>query len=653
MILSPAGDQRLSELHEPPFLSLLAGFALWALLTAFGFAASWALSASLLRDRGALARLQLALLLQAALTLTAVQALGALNLLYRPALIAAGFVLFTVAFALKRKPVKDTLAQDLQAFRCFFREALRDRELLALALLACAIPYGVQALIIYCFRSWTWDPAWYHVPITNSAITGHGLGFLHSHNIRAEGFTRNLELLSVWNVLIPKDSQLDDLAQAPFCLLALVSMAAWARNLKAPRSLAIGLGAALLLVPPLFLQAASTHVDIACAALLLTTWQQWTRPRFQREECAIGCIALFLYIGTKFTGLFHAGLLLPLFAARCFFAARKDRALLRDFAWLVPLGFWLGGGLVYLHNLRAHGNPIWPIETKFLGLQLKGGGIDATQEWVPPFFKAQGSFTRMLHSWYEMPGDIWPDVRGGGFGPLYRWLTLPCAGVLVLNLVRRRHLAQTASIAGLFALALAVPDAWWPRFTLCAAAAALACLAMVWEQLRFTWPRRALSLAALTLACIGIAEGWPGFYPLRYTKRALKTAHLARSLIQPADWLWTEEMCRMREEELHEGEAIAFDDSIFFLSDLWTVDLRNRVIYIQHPADLDHDSKPWSAAFDQQYLERLKAEKVTWAAVRPDKSAERALLAAGGKRLFLTPRYQSAIVRTPWANAQR
>jgi hypothetical protein len=651
VILSSAGGtSALNSLHEPPFLPLLAGFALWAALTAFAFASSWALAASLLRDRGALARLQLALLLQAALTLTAVQGLGALGVLYRPALIAAGLVLFMAAFACKRGSVRDLFAQDLQRVRSFFGEAWTEREILTLALLACAIPYGAQALIIYCFRSWTWDPAWYHVPITNYAITEHGLGFLASHNIRAAGFTRNLELLSVWNVLLPKDSQLDDLAQAPFCLLAFVSMAAWARDLKAPRSLAAGLGAALLLAPPTFLQAASTHVDIACAALLLTVWQQWTQRRFGRLECAIGCIALFLYIGTKFTGLYHAGLLLPLFAIRCFFGRR--RGVVRDFVWLVPLGFWLGGGLIYLHNLRTYGNPIWPIETKVLGLQLKGGGIDASQEWVPPFFKAAGSFSRMWHSWYEVPGEIWPDIRGGGFGPLYRWLTLPCCLILLLNLVRRRDLVQTASVLGLLALALSVPDAWWPRFTLCAAAAALASTALVWEQLRFAWPRRALSLATLALACWGIAEGWPGIYPLRYTNRALRTPHLARSLIQPADWLWTEEMCRMREQELRAGDAVAFDDSIFFMSDLWTTDLRNRVIYIQHPADLDHDSKPWNAALDQQYLDKLKAENVTWAAVRPGKSAERALLKAGGTRLFLTPRYQSAIVRTPWAHAQ-
>jgi|GEM_PF-798861 len=644
-------------LAETPLPLLFAGFALWAALSALGLAASWMAAAALLPGRGTLARLQLTLLLQAALTLTCVQALGAAGLLYRPALAVAGLVVFglTAFVALRRGPLRELLAHDLQQPRALAREAWSTQELLALAVVACAVPYLAQALLIYAFRSWTWDPAWYHVPITSQAITEHGLGFLESHNVRAAGFTRNLELLSVWNVLLPRDSQLDDLAQIPFCALAFVSVAAYLRQLGGSRALSAGLGAAFLLAPPVFMQAGSTHVDIACAALLMTCWQQWTGPRFGRAERLVGLLALFLYLGTKFSGLFHAGLLAPLFLGRGAVEWRYERLAFRqlclELLYLLPVAFWLGGGLVYLHNLRLHGNPIWPIETRLLGLQLPGA-INSAQEWVPPFFQAKGSFVHMVQSWYELPSTIWPDVRGGGFGPLYRYLTLPCGVLVLVDLIRGRELARSASVLGLFALALLVPDPWWPRFTLCAAAAGLGALLLIWQRLRLVWLRRALSLAALGLACAGIVEGFPGLYPLRFLGRALQTKHLERSLIQPADWLWTEEMCRLREHDLREGEAIAFDDSIFFLADLWTTDLRNRVFYLQHPADGEHPSAVWTPAQDAQYLERLRRENATWAAVRPGQHAERALLAAGGRRLFLTPRYQAAVVRTPWAQGR-
>lgn len=643
-------------ISEPTLASLFAGFALWAALTALGLLASWALAAVLLPARGALARAQATLLIQAALTLTAVQGLGAVGLLYRPALALAGLALFggALLWSLRRGlPLRALLASDLALPGAVLREAIREREVLTLAVFACVAPYLAQLLIIYCFRSWTWDPAWYHVPITNQAITEHGLGFLESHNVRAAGFTRNLELLSVWNVLLPRDTQFDDLAQLPFCALAFVSMAAWSRQLGASRALAAGLGAAFLLAPPLFMQAGSTHVDIACAALLLTAWQQWTGPRFGRTERLIGLLALILYCGTKFSGVFHAGLIAPLFIGRAVLEARRDKSTLRplmiESVALVPLAFWLGGGLVYLHNLRMHANPIWPIETTFLGIQLPGA-INSRQEWVPPFFTAPGSFERMIRSWYELPSTLWPDVRGGGYGPLYRWLTLPCGLLVLANLIQGRDLRRGFAVFGLFALSLLVPDPWWPRFTLCAAAAALGALLIVSQRLRSLWMQRALSLAALVLACAGIVEGWPGLYPLRSLNRALHTPHLARSLLQPVEWLWTEEMCRLREHDLHEGEAIAFDDSIFFLADLWTTDLRNRVVSVQHPADGEHQTAPPSPQADAAFLERLRSEHAVWAAVRPGQNAERALLAAGGKRLFVTPRYGAAVIRLPWAN---
>lgn len=645
---------------EPALGPLALGFTLWALLSALGLAASWALAAALLPSRGLLQRAQATLLLGCSLALTAIQGLGALGLLTRTALSLSALSLFGAALALAlhlRRDLGAQLRDDLRAPGRLVRAALTEREPLALALLACALPYAAQLLCAWAFRSWTWDPVWYHVPITNAAIQGHDLGYLGSHNVRAEGFTRNLELLSVWNVLLPRDSQLDDVAQLPFAALAFVSLAAWARGLGTRPALAAGLGACFLVVPPLFVQVSSTHVDVACAALLLTTWQQWSGERFGRAERLLGLAALALYAGTKFTGLFHAGLLAPLFLARLGFELHRRRATLRgllaELALCAPLAFWLGGGLIYVHNWRAHENPLWPIATRVLGLSLPGT-VDSTQEWVPPFFAAPGSFARMWRSWYALPaGTFWPDVRGGGFGPLYRWLGLPCAVLVAANLLRRRELRRGLSVLGLLGLALVVPDAWWPRFTLCAAAAALGAVALVLHELqRLQGPRGALartgvSLAALVLACAGIVEGWSGLHALPLLGQALRTPHAARAFLQPIDWVWPPELCRLREQEVHEGEAIAFDDSVFFLTELWNLDVRNRVIFVQHRADGDSKSAPPGPAEDARYLEGLRRAGAVWAAVKPGQNAERLLLGLGAQRLYLTRRYEAAILRLP------
>ena len=87
----------------------------------------------------------------------------------------------------------------------------------------------------------------------------------------------------------------------------------------------------------------------------------------------------------------------------------------------------------------------------------------------------------MVRSWYTVPppSAMRPDVRVGGFGPLFRFCTLPCLLLVAMSSAFGRRVADGVSVLGLFLLALLVPDAWWPRFTLCAAAAALAALTLV------------------------------------------------------------------------------------------------------------------------------------------------------------------------------
>jgi hypothetical protein len=128
---------------------------------------------------------------------------------------------------------------------------------------------------------------------------------------------------------------------------------------------------------------------------------------------------------------------------------------------------------------------------------------------------------------------------------------------------------------------------------------------------------------------------------------ALSRDHLGRALLQPVAWLWTEPMCRLREERLRAGDAIAYDDSVFFLSDFWTIDLRNRVVYVQHASDGENRAAPPDPAADARYLEKLRAEHARWAAVRPGGHAERALLGLGAQPLFVTPRYSAVVLELP------
>ena len=68
---------------------------------------------------------------------------------------------------------------------------------------------------------------------------------------------------------------------------------------------------------------------------------------------------------------------------------------------------------------------------------------------------------------------------------------------------------------------------------------------------------------------------------------------------------------------------------------------------MQHRADGDSKSAPPGPAEDARYLEALHRAGAVWAAVKPGQNAERLLLGMGAERLYVTPRYPSAILRLP------
>ena len=643
---------------QDPALPLAAGYLLWAALSALAIAAGWMLSAAYMPGAGRLARWQAAFLVTASLILTTVQGLGAVGALARAPLALVGLALAGVGIALalgSRRAGGTSLSAsargDAGALAAVAREALASREPIALAAVAALVPIAVSLAIVALLPSWGWDPVWYHTPITNLAVQGHSLGFAETHDVRAAGQPRVVELLSVWNVLLPRDLALDDAAQLPFAALGAIALAAWARRVGASRAQAAGIGACWALAPPVFLQLHSTHVDVAAGALLVTAWVALTGPRFGRAERWTALAAMALYAGTKQSGLFHGAFLGPLFVARAAVAARAELARggrLAPLAGeaLLALGalFWLGGGLVYARNALVWGNPTWPYAARLpiLGLALPGP-LDPAREWTRPFFLTPGSLRQLVRSWWTLPPLLWPDIRGGGYGPLFRWLTLPCTGLAAAALFRRPQRREGAAILGLFALALAVPDAWWPRYALAAPAAALAALALVRSWIRGARAGRLLGAAAAALAVAGIAEGWPGYHVLPLLGPAAQRTHAERATIRCIDWLWPEAAARRRETELREGDAIAYDGGVYFLGQLWARDLRNRALYLPHPAD--GRRRPPSPSDDDAWMRTLRARGAVWAAVARGSRAEHALSASGAEMLFELPRSSARMWR--------
>jgi hypothetical protein len=618
-------------------------WALWTIETLLAAGAAWALSAALLRERSTLERWLAALLFLAASLLTCVQGLGLVGQLTRLHLALVGLVLHgaMVAWAVRHAGgmrLRALLRSDAGAPGRLLRDIHQRRELAAWALLPAAWGLLVSSVIAWSFPSWAWDVVWYHTPKTNYAVQTGAVTWVDTSVWYVNGYPEAVELLSVWNVLFPRDTRLDDVSQLPFALLGALAVAALCRRAGASVALAASLGAMWMALPAVALQLHTTHADVAAGSLFITAFYFLTERDWSPTARTLTLLALGLYAGTKVTGLFHLVLLSPVLLVRLLLVLRAEPAArgrrLRQTALAGVLLLWLGAP-TYVENLARTGNPLWPARMRVLGREL-AGPIAVEKLGSPAFFGEPGAFMRMVRNWNAPEGLYWPDVRERAFGWLFPWLLLPALLWVGLGGVFGRERFLGLSLLLFAGLVVLVPAAWWGRFTLGLPAAGLVALAVLHRQVRSPYLQVPLSALAAFLSVASYAKASVGYQVLPTLGRpAVAGVSDDDRLRARMNWLWPGDAVRLRERELRPGDVVAYDSATSFLGEYWTRDLRNRVEYVNHEGD--------AAA----YLRELRALRPRWVSVRRDSPAERLLRAQAGafERLFDCPISEAVMYR--------
>ncbi|NMO17351.1 hypothetical protein HPC49_24135 [Pyxidicoccus fallax] len=619
------------------------GWALWTCESLLAAGAAWALASALLRGRPLLERWMAALLFAAASIFTCVQGLGLAGLLTRPALALAGLLLHgaMLAWAVRSVGVaglREQARADVEAPWRLLRDIHQRRELAAWALLPATWGLAVSSIIAWSFPSWAWDVVWYHTPKTNYAVqTGH-VRWVDTSVWYTNGYPEFVELLSVWNVLFPMDTRLEEIAQLPFALLGAFAVAALCRRAGASAALSASLGAMWIALPAVALQLHTTHADVTAGSLFITAFYFLTERHWSPTARGLTLLALGLYAGTKVTGLFHLVLLSPVLLIRMVGVLRAEPAArwtrLRQTALALVLLAWLGAP-PYVENLVRTGNPLWPARMKVLGRELTGP-IAAEDVGTPAFFREKGSFRKMVRNWTAREGMYWPDVRERAFGWLFPYLLLPALLWVGLSGVFSRERFFRLSLLLLAGLTILVPAAWWGRFTLGLPAAGLAAFAVLHRQVRTPYLQTLLSAVAAFLCVASYAKASVGYQVLpTFGRHAVAGVTDDMRLRSRMGWLWTPEAVRLREQELKPGDVVAYDNSTDFLGEYWTRDLRNRVEYVNHEGD------------SPAYLQKLRALRPRWVSVRKDSSAERLLLGQSGafQRIFDCPTSSAVMYR--------
>lgn len=632
------------------------GWLVLIVLTLVGAGASYLAAASALRDRSTLERLVCALMLWIVVRLVAIQATGYAGAL-RPVplgLVSLGIdlALGLVAWrTLPRAKMRELCLHDLGAPWRVVVDFVRAPEPAVAVVAPALFMLGVAALSAWYFRSWTWDGLWYHSPITHLAVQDGTLAWPSTDDYFIQGYPRNVELLSTWACVFPRNMRLEDATQLLFGVLGALVIAAWARRLSAPRPLAFAVGAAWLACPAVYLELGTSYIDVACGALFVAAFF-FATGRFDVRDLALVMIALALYVGTKFSGAFHAAFLGPVVAARL------GLHLVRDRGSRARIALWALGGTVvalavgipkYVQNWVVAGNPLWPFRTqlpllgRFEGPEYVERMYDAPEGTPLSFFRLDGDFTRLVDSWiFPWENAVFtPDPRAGGFGAVFRWMLLPCVLFVLGDAIRLRDWRRTWPVVLLFFVSLMVPAAWWPRYTFGAGVAGLLAFAFVHPQVR----SRLLRLAAsVTFAGLVLLDAWrvrPGIiqapFPSRYAE-AVRGNEAERNSIEFGS-TWPHQWALARETQLRPGDVVAYDESVLFLGEFFSSDYRTRVVYV--PSQIE----------PRTYVSRLRRLRARWAGVRSGSLAAADLARAGGRLLFRTG--ETAIYETPWSASHR
>jgi hypothetical protein len=536
--------------------------------------------ARLLSDRSALERATAAALLWPALAIGLVEVLspfGAIRAI--PFLVGSGALLLG-SLAMAGDPGRELVGRDLSSLLSVTR-AIASSPPYALSAIVGLCSIGLAILSAYLFVPWAYDALGYHLPFVYDALAEGTLRTVPTHIPYVNAYPHLGDVFFVAFRLSLLDGTFIELAQLPFALLAVLSIALLARRAGAPTARALSLAMLFLGVPAVALQLAANYVDVAYAGLVLAAFAFASGPLEPRTLALFG-IALGLAVGTKPSGppmaLLASGYLLVVA-----YRARKLGEGILAIAGAVAIGAWK-----YVENLAVHGNPVWPVEMSFGPIVLPGRSTVAelAAMGLGEPMRSHGWAQRIFDSWTTVFPDRYVyDMRSGGFGPLFAFVLFPAAiATLVASRASKSIRARAAVVALPVALVciatLATPGAYWARYTI-AVPAALLVLAIAASEALSPRMRFLGDSAASILGALGLLLAVPGYTvdaPSIFTFVGMD-AHEREGRFGVT---FEEDDFRDARALVGRGESFAYDGGYGLPGRLYPLDGRGRVVFLDH-----------------------------------------------------------------------
>jgi hypothetical protein len=507
-----------------------------------------------------------------------VQLLGRIAMLDRAVLALLLLVAAQLAVALDPRAGPRPRAPSGPARRTLFRwrpsgaerRDLRSPFVLSIGAMALAA-LGAAFWSAAILETWAWDSLGYHLPIAHDAVQVGRLREVPSPVPYVETYPRFADLVTTGFRVLLGDERFVDLSQWPFLPILALACVRLGRHLGLGRVSAVAYGIAFVTVPIVYLQCATSYVDVAYAALLVAGIG-YLVVRHERLHDVLATLFLGLAIATKPSGPGAVAL-----AATAMVARDLSRGAFASISrtLTVTAGAMVLGGKVYLENLLRHGNPVWPVELTLgpwrfegpvtqehiLGLQLS----EAQRQW--PWAK------KLAVSWLFDHRPFAFDMRFGGLGIGFGYVVVP----LALLAAWRMRVAREAFVVTACA-SLLQAGAFQPRYVIAFVAIAIVIAGAGIESLHDTHKRFARLTFAVALA-VGAYSGHRGFSGGRASLAEL-------SLMTPRERARVAALDSMGERwfdlrhALEPGEALAFDRSMGLPGLVFRPDGTSRLLYL-------------------------------------------------------------------------
>ena len=544
-------------------------------------------------------------------------ALGWINRL-TPAALGASVLLFSLgAFAssLPRGRVRAHIENVSSAFFGLVRlpfdaigSARRSFVLVGLlAALGCLI---WTACLSYLAPSSAWDGIWYHEMIIGYTIQNRGFQIVDvppwlQH---INGFPRVCESLNLWFVIFT-DRRLIELPHSVMGAPLMLSVYAIAHR-YADRNAAMGWASALLLMPGVVLQLASTYIDVHVATLFLGALVFCTRPRLRLRDAWIAALWLGLLAGSKGMALVWFPLLGIVALGRAIAQnARRPGPVAATIVGGIFLTFVIAAPF-YVRNWFVFHNPFWPITVHSNRFHVHWEGVHDVLEMNKPLKEL---LLTMLS--VPVPGKDWPDTRVYGYGLGIPWLVLP-VGILALVTAVLKYSAYVSGLVSrdrrlenlllvVFPMLLTIPTSpalWAARYNIHVPAAFMFLVAWLFGTRSYLQEAFTSIVIMTSLMMLWWAEpGW-----ITHVPTAIYLAHQSpqeRAAFHSADYAMARETALARDAELGKGDVTAYANTCSFPGLLWNESFSNRIKYF--PPSLDPD----------EFVDGVEQSEAKWLAV--------------------------------------